>query len=117
MSDDQSLNAALWVMIIVQTIGAVDMPGKGARKMPAPRAYVIILVAMGILQLIADAGYLRAAKAMAWVTVAVAAVLGPFGPRFVGFLNTVATNFSNSPAPLSGTNTPNTSSFSNTPFF
>lgn len=94
MSDQAtSLQASFWVMIILQTIGSVDAPGRGPRKMPSPRAYAAIIVTWGILQLISDGGGERAgraAKAMAWMIVLVGMVLGPFGSALVNLLNSVA---------------------------
>lgn len=90
-----SLQASFWVMIILQTMGSVDMPGKGPRKMPAPRAYAAIIVTWGVLQLAADMGGERAgraAKAMAWVIVLAGMVIGPFGNTVSNLLNSVATN-------------------------
>lgn len=82
-------------MIIVQTIGSVDMPGYGQRKMPAPRQYVAIVVTWGVLQLVAGIGAqaARAAAAIGWVLTLAGLVVGPFGKKFTSFLNTVATNF------------------------
>lgn len=82
-------------MVALQTIGSVDMPGRGPRKMPSPRAYAAIIVTWGILQLIADAGGERAGRATkvtAWVIVLAGMVLGPFGATFVKFLNNTATS-------------------------
>lgn len=96
MSDQAtSLQASFWAMIILQTIGSVDAPGRGPRKMPAPRAYAAIIVAWGILQLVADSGGERtgrAAKVTAWVIVLVGMVLGPFGSAAINLLNSVATS-------------------------
>lgn len=95
--NDAALQTSFWMMVLVQTIGSVDLPGSGARKMPAPRAYVAILVTWLILQLVADAGEnaRRAATALGWVLVLTGMVVGPFGQRFVSFLNAVASQFSN----------------------
>lgn len=101
MDDDKSINAAMWIMIFVQILGNVDPPGKGPRKMPPPRAFIPVIVGFSIIHLMADAGWSRAGKAMAWLTVAAAAVLGPFGQSFASFLK----NVSNMVAPPS-TNTP-----------
>jgi hypothetical protein len=98
---DGSLQTSFWFMVVVQTIGSIDMPGSGARKMPAPRQYVAILVAWIILQVAADTGPSgrRAATAIAWVLVLTGMVVGPFGKRLVSFLNTVGLEFSNAPPP------------------
>lgn len=93
MNDERSLDAAMWVMVIVQIIGNVDLPGQGSRKLPAPRAFVPVVVGFGLLHVMADAGMSRAAKTMGWLTVLTAAVLGPFGTTLVNLLNSVATTF------------------------
>lgn len=81
-------------MVVLQTIGSVDMPGGGPRKMPSPRAYGAIILTWGILQLAADAGGERAgraAKVTAWVIVLVGMVLGPFGTTLANILGNTAT--------------------------
>jgi hypothetical protein len=93
-----SVSAAFWVMVALQTMGSVDMPGNGARKLPSPRAYVAIIVMFSTLHLVADAGAERAASAMAWVTVLVGLVKGPFGGTLTNFFNNIATNFAISPS-------------------
>lgn len=92
-SDQRSIEVAMWLLVFVQIIGNVDAPGRGPRKLPPPRAFVPIIVGFTLLEMLADAGLSKAAKGLAWVTVAAAATLGPFGTRFVNFLNTVASNF------------------------
>lgn len=99
MDDDRSLQASFWIMVLLQTMGSVDMPGKGPRKMPAPRAYMAVIVTWGILQLAADAGYGRAAKVVGWVLVLTGLVIGPFGGRLSNLFNTVANNYSNAATP------------------
>ena len=92
-------------MVALQTIGSVDMPGRGPRKMPSPRAYAAIIVTWGILQLAADAGGEgagRAAKVTAWTIVLVGMVLGPFGKTFVNFLSNTATALSATPTQPTG---------------
>ena len=116
MNDDVSIQAALWTMVIVQTIGSVDLPGRGPRKLPSPRSYVIILVAMGALQLASDAGYSRAAKTMAWLAVGAAVVLGPFGQKLVSFFNTVASAAPPVTTSATGQQSGTYSSLTNSPF-
>lgn len=81
MNYDSSLQTSFWLMVILQTIGSVDMPGKGPRKMPSPRSYFSILIAWIVLQIGADAGYERPASVVGWVIVLAGLVLGPFGQR------------------------------------
>ena len=108
MSDRyNSLSASFWVMVIVQTIGAVDMPGSGPRKMPAPRQYVPVIIVWSGLQLFADTGRERAAGAAGWVMVLVGMVLGPFGNKLIGLLKAVANQFGVAPSGSAST-TPNT---------
>lgn len=87
MNTDTSLQASFWLMVVLQTIGSVDMPGKGMRKMPSPRSYLAILIAWSVLQLGADAGYDRAANAVGWIIVLAGMVLGPFGQRIISVFN------------------------------
>lgn len=88
-------------MVVVQTIGSVDMPGRGSRKMPSPRQYVAIVATWLVLMLVAGANEsaARAARAIAWVIVLAGMVVGPFGTRTVGLFNQIATTFSNKPTP------------------
>jgi len=93
-------------MIAIQTITAIDMPGKGNRKMPAPRAYVAAIILWAIYGLAADAGAERGAAAAGWVTVLTGAIVGSFGKTLTDFLNTVADEYGVKPAsPLPRTGT------------
>jgi hypothetical protein len=95
MTPDDSLQASFWLMIFLQTLGAVDMPGSGNRKMPAPRQYVPVIITWSVLQLVSDTGAngARAANAAGWVMVLAGAVLGPFGAKATNFLSSVAKQF------------------------
>jgi hypothetical protein len=100
MDSSDSVTTAMWLMVLIQTIGSVDPPGTGERKLPAPRAYVAIVVAYGILSMVADLpaqGARRAAGAAAWIMVLAAAVVGPFGSTVISFINGVANKFAVSP--------------------
>lgn len=93
MNDLNSLQTSFWLMVIIQTIGSVDMPGRGPRKMPSPRSYGAILIAWGVLITIADAGRegaARAATAVGWVIVLAGMVLGPFGTTITSLFTSVA---------------------------
>ena len=96
---DRSIQASLWVMIVLQTIGSIDLPNsknapyKVARKMPAPKQYVAIVAVWSSLHLMADAGYGRAASTMGWVMTLTGMVFGPFGQRAISFMQTIATVF------------------------
>lgn len=110
-----SLNTSFWLAILLQTIGSVDMPGSGARKMPSPRQYVIFVAAWGVLNLVADAGMEKAANTAGWVILLAGSVLGPFGQRLVNLLNTIGSNFgisspiiNNSGKPSPGSTAPST---------
>ena len=87
----------MWIMIVVQTINGLDMPGHGPRKLPAPKMYVAIVVLWSIFGLIADAGQGRAAKVMAWAAVVTAMVIGNAGNTITGFLKTIALNYGAGP--------------------
>jgi hypothetical protein len=91
-----NLQSSFWVMIFLQSMGSVDMPGKGARKLPSPRAYIATLVIWSILFLVGDKGSgnaARAAGAMGWLTVLAGLVVGPFGSQLVSLFNGVATAY------------------------
>lgn len=82
-------------MILVQTIGSVDMPGSGPRKMPAPRQYIAILITWLVLQLISgmSASAERATAALGWLLVLSGFVLGPFGKQVVNLFTTISQKF------------------------
>lgn len=86
MNPDNQLAASFWLMVVLQTIGSVDMPGQGGRKMPAPGVYVPIVIVWSVLQLLSDAGLQRGARVAGWVTLLAGAVVGPFGTKAVGLL-------------------------------
>lgn len=104
MNPDRQLQGSFWLMMAVQTIGAVDMPGKGGRKLPSPRTYVASIVVWSVLGLISDAGGSKAAAAMGWVTVLTGAIVGPFGKVITDFMNTISSQFGVQPggAPATG---------------
>lgn len=104
--NDRSLAASFWTMIFLQTIGSVDMPGSGNRKMPAPHMYVSIVVAWAVLALVGDAGADKFARRLGWLMVLTGAVLGPFGARAVGFLRSISQNFAVAPPQTQPTYTP-----------
>jgi hypothetical protein len=99
VSYNRSMQASFWLMIVVQTIGAVDMPGKGNRKLPAPRAYVLVVVLWASLGLLADSGRAQIASAAGWLVVLTGMVVGPFGGALTGLLSAVSKNFAVKPAP------------------
>ncbi len=98
-----SLNTSFWLAILMQTIGSVDMPGRGPRKMPSPRQYVIFVATWGVLNLVADAGMEKGANTAGWVILLAGSVIGPFGQRMVNLLNGISSGFGiNSPIINSG---------------
>lgn len=92
MNPSSSINASMWLMLAVQTIGAVDMPHKGPRKLPAPRVYAAVVIVWGSLHLADDAGWGKGAATVGWVLVGTALLLGPAGKTVVDFLNSAAGN-------------------------
>lgn len=90
--NEESLQTSFWVMVVVQTIGSVDMPGKGARKMPSPRQYVAIVVTWLVLMFVAGINEqtARATRAIGWALVLTGMVIGPFGKRLVSLFNGIA---------------------------
>lgn len=97
MSED-SLQASFWTMIVIQTIGSIDMPGRGERKLPAPHQYVAILVTWLVLQLISaiNSGAQKAAAAIGWALVLTGLVVGPFGKQVINLFSIIRTQFSSS---------------------
>lgn len=81
MNYANGVQTSFWIMIVLQTIGGVDMPGKGNRKMPAPRRYLAIILAWAVLQILTDVGQDRAANVIGWVLVLVALVGIPGQPN------------------------------------
>lgn len=71
-------------MIFLQTIGSVDMPGSGPRKMPSPRAYLAPIFVYLVLTLVADTGHgrERLASAAGWLIVLTSLVKGPASGTF-----------------------------------
>ena len=76
------------------------MPGRGPRKMPAPRAYLAAIIAWAALNLLADTGRERAASIVGWVLVLTSLVVGPMGAigengkRLINFLNSASSEVS-----------------------
>lgn len=99
MNYNRQLQASFWLMLAVQTIGSLDMPGKGPRKLPSPRSFVAAIVVWAILGLVSDAGGGKAAAAMGWVTVLTGMVVGPFGKGVLNFFTTISTRFVAGPPP------------------
>lgn len=120
--NENGLQTSFWVMIIVQTLGSVDMPGHGPRKMPSPRQYVAILVTWLVLELVAgiNAGAEKATAAIGWALVLTGLVVGPFGRQVINLFSVVSTQFSSSspvPAAQQAAGIPATSPISTlTPF-
>lgn len=70
-------------MILLRTIGAVDIiPGTGPRRLPAPKAYVTVVIAWAVLALASDAGAKRVGPLLGWIMVLAAFILGPFASAF-----------------------------------
>lgn len=84
-------------MIAVQCMGAIDLPGHGPRKLPAPKVFVAITVLWSIFGIMADAGAAKQAAIMSWVTLLTAMVVGPAGTTLNDFLKIVAQNFGTPP--------------------
>lgn len=103
LDGSQTVGVTFWIMIILQTIGSVDI--RGPRKMPAPKQYLAIFAAWGVLQIIADTGRDRIARAGAWLFLVTAMVLGPFGAKLVSLFSTVASSYGVTPASTAPTPT------------
>lgn len=107
MSSKRVLDATFWSMVVLNTIGSIDPPGSGGRKMPAPRVYVAAVVLWSILGLVAEAGpnQGRVAAKLSYLVLATGALIGPFGKKFLGFLEGVAGNFAVPPPADASTTT------------
>lgn len=103
MNPQRTVSNTFWAMVLVQTLGSVDIFTAGPRKMPAPRQYVAIATLWSILHMLAgSARYGRLAAHLSLLTLLTAMVLGPFGPQFLAFLNYVSAQFSLAPASPGG---------------
>lgn len=103
MNPTTSLQASMWLMIAIQTMSGIDLPGHGPRKMPAPKVFVAIVVLWSIFGIMADAGMGKVVQAMSWVTVLTALVIGPAGTTLNNFLKAIAQNFGTALPPGQGT--------------
>lgn len=109
MNETSQLNASMWLMVVIQSMTAIDLPGHGPRKLPAPKVYVLVIVLWSIFGLMADAGLSKAAAAMSWVTVLTATVvgqaghIGAAGTTLINFLNDIPKIFGTQPPPTQGT--------------
>lgn len=102
MSPERTVSNTFWAMVLVQTIGSVDIFTAGPRKMPAPRQYVAIGVLWSILHMAAGSRFAKAAAHLSILVLLTAMVLGPFGPQFLAFLEYVGQRFSLAPATPGG---------------
>lgn len=77
--------------LFVDTIGSLD-PFGGKVYLPSPRAYLATLLLWGLLGVVAGFGQgaARLAGRLALLVLLTAAVLGPFGKKFVSFLEAAA---------------------------
>jgi hypothetical protein len=91
MNPSQTLETTLWIQMLLQTIGAVDMPGAGPRKLPSPAAYASSIAVWTILGFAADSGPsgARAARSFAWVLILANLALGTAGKALVRLLNDI----------------------------
>ena len=87
----------MWLMIVLQTLGAVDLPDKGPRKLPAPKSYLAIVAAWSVLTLVAETSMARAAAALGWLMVLAGMFLGPFGQVAGNVLDKIAQQFPANP--------------------
>lgn len=97
----------MWLMIFIRTMGAIDLPGHGKRKLPAPGNYVAIVILWSIFGIIADMGAVKAAAIMGWTTLVTSLLVpgSPAAPSLIKFLNVISANFGVTPskAPPQGT--------------
>lgn len=102
MNPERTVSNTFWAMVLVQTIGSVDVFTAGPRKLPAPRQYVAIGVLWSILHMLAGSRFGRLAGHLSILVLLTAMVAGPFGPQFLAFLQFVGQRFSLAPASPGG---------------
>jgi hypothetical protein len=105
MNDERVVETSMWVMILAQTVGAVDLPGYGDRKLPSPSQYVAIIALWSLLGVgtsIGGAVSRLSARLAILVTIA-AMVLGPFGKRLTGLLTNIGKLYATAPQPQTAT--------------
>jgi hypothetical protein len=95
MNPSQTVQSTLWAAVFIQTIGAVDPPGKGPRKLPAPGQYVAIFAAWSVLEFMASGSLAKGARAMSIVFLLVTLVLGSGGQRIIALMGSIASTYSN----------------------
>lgn len=93
MKPSRVLLGTFLAMIVTQTIGSID----GQHRLPAPRKFVAISTAWGIMFLMADLGFGKLAARLSMLILLTGMVVGPFGATAIGFLNNVSSHFSNAP--------------------
>ena len=89
MNPARTIQTTWFVMIFMQIIGTVD----AQHRLPPPRAFVAISTLWGILFTMADTGLGKLASRLSLLALLTAAVIGPFGARFVKFLQMIASTF------------------------
>lgn len=84
----KSLAATFLAMLFVDTIGAIDPFGPAKVFLPSPRHYLATFLLWGLLGIVAGFGEnaARVAGRLSSVVLLAAAVLGPFGKKFVAFV-------------------------------
>lgn len=103
MNPERTVSNTFWAMVIVQTLGSVDIFTRGPRKMPAPRQFVAIGVVWSVFHMAAESrSFGRLAAHLSILTLLTALVLGPFGTQALAFLDFVGQRFSLAPASPGG---------------
>ena len=95
---NKTIHATWLAMLVVQTIGSVDTK----RKLPAPKQYVAVSVLWCIFFFMADTGLAKVAARLSLLVLLTAALVGPFGKRFIDFLNLITKNFAVAPQATGG---------------
>lgn len=88
----KSLAASFVAMLFVDTIGAIDPFGPGKVFLPSPRRYLATFLLWGLLGIVSGFGpnAARVSGRLAGVVLLAAAVLGPFGKKFLAFVQGAA---------------------------
>lgn len=81
--------ATYLMMVVVQTVASID----GQHRLPAPKRFVALTTAWGILFFLADVGLGKVAARLSLLILLTGMVVGPFGRLLIRLLNTVTTTF------------------------
>lgn len=93
MKPTRVIFATFIAMITVQTVSSID----GQHRLPAPKKFVAIGTAWGVLFLMVDFGLGKVAARLSLLILLTGMVVGPFGRLTIRFLNTITDTFAITP--------------------